>query len=607
MKALKKESGVLRSIFNVSQVIPHTIGVTPTEFHSKKYGTVQLYDFAGDEEYHANHQLLFQNTPLPIILILTDLTLNEEEVFSNIRYWIKLLINSLTTDLNFKSSASIIIVGSHYDHIQGNKQVIIDKLESKIIKLVSDLLPEEIAYAKTLFCMNCQKPKSDGIDRLRAQIKLSCVLSRAEIVKLVPYKTSLMCQKVFDFINENLNAEVACTIDTLCSKANESNFTPEIVASEDEMLEYCKGLNYYGKMFLLRDHQYPLNSWIILKEEYILSQVQKTMKSLQSKSTCEIACGLVSFHQLQHEFLNELGITLKYLKYSQICTEVISKSFPIIPSLLLEDTYYFFPHLIEHSKPSLFKLLSAEDMTPFYCWQLVCHDPLTPRFLQVLLVQLTVPVPGAGDVVPPNYTVWKNGIHIRNNDTTESIIEVNSSSSQLLFSIRCEKNNESSLLTRRCQLINLILSTLTKNCPLIAYEEFMLQPQISYPIHSSAKKIALKKAVGALIEGRPNVVTYDGTQYLELAAVLCSDPIMYIGSISLKRLYLHPDDIIPPQTMQRLCMEVNIMKTWNSSQEITYKQLQERLSCRSVFVNRDIWVSSDNRINVNLVTVFYIH
>ena len=198
VKALQKESGV--RIFNVSQVVPHTIGVTPTEFHSKMYGTVQLYDFAGDEEYHANHQLLFQNAPLPIILILTDLTLNEEDVLSNIRYWIKLLINSLT-NLNFKSSASIFIVGSHYDLIQGKKQEIIGKLELKINQLLSKLLPEEINCAKILFGMNCQKPKSDGIDKLRAQIKLSCVLCRAEIVKLVPYKISLMCQKVLKFIN----------------------------------------------------------------------------------------------------------------------------------------------------------------------------------------------------------------------------------------------------------------------------------------------------------------------------------------------------------------------------------------------------------------------
>ena len=374
------------------------------------------------------------------------------------------------------------------------------------------------------------------------------------------------------------------------------------------MLEYCKGLNYYGKKFLLMDHHYPLKSWIILKEEYILSQVHKAMKSLQSKSTSfsEMACGLVSLLQLQQVLHDGLEITLMYLKYSQICTEVITESFSIIPSILHEDTYYFFPHLIGHCKPDLFKLSS--DMTPFYCWQIVCHDSLTPRFLQVLLVQLTVPVPGAGDAVPPNYTVWKNGILIRNNDTTESIIEVNSTLSHLLFSIRCEKNNESSLLTRRCQLIKLILNILKKNCPLIAYEEFMFQPLISYPMNSSAKKISLKKAAGALIEGRPNVVTYDDdTQYLELAAVLCSDPIMHIGSISLKRLYLHPYDIIPPQTMQRLCMEVNIMKTFNCSEEITYKQLQERLSCHSVFMNRDIWVSCDNVINVNLVTVLFIY
>ena len=128
---------------------------------------------------------------------------------------------------------------------------------------------------------------------------------------------------------------------------------------------------------------------------------------------------------------------------------------------------------------------------------------------------------------------------------------------------------------------------------MITYEEFLFQPQTFYPVKSSAQKISLKYAAGALIEGRPTVFTYDGSQYLELAAVLCSDPVLHVNPILLKRIYLHSNDVIPPPTMEKLCMQDNAMIIWNSSDEHTFKQLQERLSCYSVFLRRNIWVSID--------------
>ena len=212
---------------------------------------------------------------------------------------------------------------------------------------------------------------------------------------------------------------------------------------------------------LLTDSIHHEESWIILNEKFILSEFHRSMHLLQSKSeqsfSGQVGSGLVPISQLHQLFPNNLDLILKYLQYSQICAEIEAESFSIIPQSLLKEQYYFFPYLTKENKPELFTHESAEDMTPFYCWQLVCHDPFTPRFLQVLLVQLTVPVPGAGDVMPPNYTVWKKGIHIRNNDTTESIIEVNNSASQLLFAIRCQKNNESHVLARRSHLIDLFL------------------------------------------------------------------------------------------------------------------------------------------------------
>ena len=611
VSALQKEASLFGRYLTIPKVPPHTVGVTPVEFQSSNYGTVNLYDFAGHEEYHANHQLLFQSSCFPIVLLLVNLNMEEEDIISSIKYWVNILKNSLTSHTGFKQSASVILLASHYDQIRGNKQEKICNLEVKIEKTLSKLEGEDIEYNRGLICLDCRKPSCHGIETLRSLITSSCLACRAKIAKQFQFETSLICQEIINFLSKKKYFKLACTISDICDMARKERFIPDIVKTDEEMFKMCSTLGLYGKIVLLTDSIHPDESWVILNEKYILSEFHRSMHILQSKSeqnfSDQVACGLVSMSQLHQLFPNNLDLILKYFVYSQICAEIEAESFSIIPQTFLKEHYYFFPYLTKENKSELFTLDSAEDLTHFYYWQLVCHDPFTPRFLQVLLVQLTVPVPGAGDVVPPNYTVWKNGIHIRNNDTTESIIEVNSSASQLLFAIRCQKSNESSLLTRRSLLIDLILSVLTKNCPLITYEEFLFQPQNIYPIKSSAKKISLKKAAGALIEGRTTAFTYDGSQCLELAAVLCSDPVQHVDPIILKRIYLHSNDVIPPQTMEKLCTQGNIMSTWNSSNELTYKQLQERLSCYSVFLKRNIWVSIDIVvINIYVYVFLYV-
>ena len=611
VSALQKEASFLGRYLSIPKVPPHTVGVTPVKFQSSSYGTVHFYDFAGHEEHHANHQLLFQSSYLPIVLLLVNLHMEEDDIISSIKYWVNILKNSLTSHTGIKQSATVILLASHYDQIRGNKQEKIYNLEVKIEKTLSKLEVEDIDYNRGLICLDCRKPSCHGIETLRSLIRSLCLACRAKIAIQFPFETSLICQEILNFLSKNVSFKLACTISDICEMARKERLIPDIVKSDEAMFKMCSTLGFYGKIVLLTDSIHQEESWIILNEKCVLSEFHRSMHLLQSKSeqsfSDQVACGLVSISQLHQLFPNNLDLILKYLQYSQICAEIEAESFSIIPQSLLKEHYYFFPYLTKENKPELFTLESAEEMTPLYYWQIVCHDPFTPRFLQVLLVQLTVPVPGAGDVVPPNYTVWKNGIHIRNNDTTESIIEVNNSASQLLFGIRCQKSNESSLLTRRSHLIDLILSVLTKNCPLITYEEFLFQPHNFYPIKSSAKKISLKKSAGALIEGRPTVFTYDGSQCLELAAVWCSDPVLHVDPIILKRIYLHSNDVIPPPTMEKLCMQGNIMSTWNSSDELTYKQLQERLSCYSVFLGRNIWVSINIVvININKYMSFHV-
>ncbi len=236
-KSLQKESGLLRKFITVSKVELHTVGVKSTEFQSKKYGTVQLYDFAGDDKYHANHQLLFQNTPLPIVILLFNLTWGEEEIVSNFKYWIRLIANSRSACLNLKKSIEVVIVGSHYDKIHNDKE------------FLSKIEIDEISFGKELLFINCKKVVSNTMEYLQDQLYSVCISCRAEIVKRIPFRMSIMCQKVLDFIHEKMSEKVAFNLKTFCIKARETQYIPEVLSSDNEIIEYCNGLSYFGKIF----------------------------------------------------------------------------------------------------------------------------------------------------------------------------------------------------------------------------------------------------------------------------------------------------------------------------------------------------------------------
>ena len=606
VSALQKEASFLGRYLTIPKVPPHTVGVTPVRFQSSSYGTVNLYDFAGHEEYHANHQLLFQSSYLPIVLLLVNLLMKEEDIIFCIKYWVNILRNSLASHASIKRGANIVILGSHYDKIHGDKKTKINNLEVKIEKIFSKWEEEDIKYSRGIICLDCRKPSSNGIEALRNLMHSSCLACRAKIAENCSYETSLICQEILVFLNKSVSFKLACTISDICRIARKEGLIPDRVKSDEEMFEICSTLGFYGKIMLLTNSDHQEDSWIILDEKYILSEFHSSMHLLQSKFnksfSDQVSCGLVSKSQLQKLFPNNLGLILKYLQYSQICVEIEAESFSIIPQSLLTGCYYFFPYLTQENKPNLFILQSAEEMTPFYGWQVVCHDPFTPRFLQVLLVQLTVPVPGAGDEVQPNYKVWKNRIHIRNNDTTESIIEVTNPACQFIFATRCKKGGETNLLIRRSQLIHLILSVLERNCPLITYEEFVYEPQSSYPIDAYANKVSLKTVAGVLLEGRSTLATWDN-QYLDLVTLLGHDPLLFLSIRTLKRIFLHPNDIIPQSIA---CEYQKSLKPFMKKEKFsTYKELHKCVHQYSIFSDRNIWVSTNPISTLVMVKCFF--
>ena len=245
VSALQKEARFLGRYLSIPKVPPHTVGVTPVRFQSSSYGTVNLYDFAGHEEYHANHQLLFQSSYLPIVLLLVNLRMEEEDIISSIKYWVNILNNSLNSHTGIKQSATVTLLASHYDQIRGNRKEKIYNLEVKIEKTISKLEGENIEYNRGLICLDCRKPSCHGIETLRSQIISSCLSCRARISKQFPFETLLICQEILNFLSKNVSFKLACTISDICDMARKERLIPDIVKSDEEMFEMCSTLKVF--------------------------------------------------------------------------------------------------------------------------------------------------------------------------------------------------------------------------------------------------------------------------------------------------------------------------------------------------------------------------
>ena len=120
VEALKKEMsfiGRLLTSAKVSCVDEKTAGIIPHDFVSKVYGSVTLYDFAGQREFYSSHAALLQTavqSSPPIFVLVVNLCDSDENIKRSILYWLSFLENLCTY---VSGKAHIITVGSHADKL----------------------------------------------------------------------------------------------------------------------------------------------------------------------------------------------------------------------------------------------------------------------------------------------------------------------------------------------------------------------------------------------------------------------------------------------------------------------------------------------------------
>ena len=582
VKALSMESigSLLGKIATVKGVIPLTAGIVLTTIDSQVFGNVSIYDFAGHEEYYASIEILLQQTSHPLVLLTVDISLSWQEIERQLHYWLSMLPTT--------QNCHLVVIGSHADKI---------KMKSEMHLKLECLLSSQSSITYHGF-ISCDCRYYGSLNQLRQKLKSICRSVRLVLANEESYDSNKLCASLMYHLKHNIPEQATVTLGELRKQFKELK---SIFFQQDLLIQTCKNLSINGHILFLPHDENPENSFLVLDEKKVLSKAQACLGFIKEEledimDESELECILSK----TFEDGMDLYFAIRYLIFTQFCTEIPSDH--LISASLDEKhvTHYFFPNLVLATRPpDLLPYSGRQTYTNFYTWCLKCtnaHQFFTPRYLHTLYIQI---VKCDRDTANADYLIWKNGIMIIHSNGTRSIIEVTDQTTRVSLTIQCIEGHELQLVKQRSQLISLIKAIAHKVCPRVEVAEVLYVPQNTSPPDNPYE--IPKANVACSILG---TVSHNGEilQHPILRDVLYFDSFLVIGSPTLHTIFSHyqSNNVVPLATVTRIHSAVETcreLQEWFEDEagqcrrDITYSQLYRELIKYSVFTEGNLFVS----------------
>ena len=531
LKSIMDENSLIGRWINIKGIPLNTAGIIPVEFVSKHFGKVTLYDFAGHKEYHGSHEALFENTTHPVILIVTDLLMEDSHILQSLKYWLSLFINGIT---KAKTQAKVIIVGSHSDSLNSTTR------QSKV-SLINDfvqLIPSKFIGIKCVGCIDidCRKSASRGMTKLRNHLQECCLRirlksdhdNRRQAYHLKQYLTchhsddrAILCSQLIDLIPDD---ECLSSLKDLSC-----------------LYEACVTLNTTGDIIFLRN-KVKEESWIVINKDAILSEVHGILKRIISESLS--IPGIVPLSLIPSK-TDSFSLVIEYMLKMEFCSQINPESLSLIKGLstVHYECHFFFPNLVSDQRPDDVHSASSHSSYSFG-WLLRCtgENFFTPRFLQILLVRLTckfVLVPHNDNpttlIASEGCRLWKNGISWLDTSYVEATVEVLDMNTAVIVVLRCKREIDSSVMQcvkLRSELIGEVLSIKGDH---VVTEEFLVHPKClagQYPPPLEGDNLLpLSGVTKTMVSLKPSIVVDGaaGRHWLSLSELFLFEPFECFG------------------------------------------------------------------------------
>ena len=583
VKALCTETNFWGSIISVKGVTPLTAGIVPMTINSQVFGSVNIYDFAGHEEYYASHEMIFQQISHPLVLLTINISLPQQKIEEQLLYWLSVL----------SETSHVVVIGSHADQVKFKERT---EIQSKVKSLLSN--KSSIVYHDHGFIQcDCRYSSSDNLDKLRQTLNTTCRLIQHVLAANETSKSNKLCACLMYYLKNNMPEQDTITVSQVLKHARDSS--SDFVHLEDQsvLIQTCKKLSSNGHLLFMPNHEKLENSLLVLDNEIILDKVHACLTDI--KKALSNALGIVEKKQLiailsvSLKDVMEPEHAIKYLILTQFCTEITAEQLNCLSDSM---DFYFFPNLISASKPD--DLLPAGDLkyTHLYTWCLKCSNArqfFTPRYLHTLFIQL---IKYERSEVSSDCQVWKNGILLVHSNGTRSIIEVTDQTTRIYLTIQCIEGCESQLVKQRSHLISFIKRFTKKACPSVKVEESLLLPQVSYSPESSTQ-VQVSRVAHSIVNG------YQYTpQHVRVEDLLFFDSFQAIRYQTLRKIFTHrlTDNVVPLTTVTGIHSAVETcreLQEWFEDEagqcrrDMTYSQLYRELIKYSIFTDGNLYVS----------------
>ena len=431
----------------------------------------------------------------------------------------------------------IIVIGSHVD---------VAKSQGK--QMLSEAL-NELPHLNTSITVDCTRKSSPGLTEISTQISTYSKKHRQL------FSVSAQIHFLNRLLQEKFKDRIACQLseisDSIAHEDNAMLRKNELLPIETSSLsEQLSKLSEHGQVLYFKDSKSITDSWIVLKKEVLLSEVNGSIfapKEFESVYKDFGSTGVIALSKIEEVFPQyDPQMLMSFMTLLDFCHEIGESEISIISSKQSEsennerERYYVFPALvsIEHPTEDCQSILSKSYK---FGWCLHCKRNafLTSRFLHVLLLRLafTYALPAAS---PPTEehslgverrqcNVWKNGIHWLNMDGVEAIVEVVEQNTAVVVVMGCLERCQVRCIQLRSAVIETILSAKEQFSGSVDVEESFLHPDeltvyplkdvkslYTFPISALAKAISERgEALTNKIGQRQEMIKIDTLLYFE--------------------------------------------------------------------------------------------
>ena len=540
----------------ISEVELKTAGIVPTDFKSKDYGRVTLFDFAGQKQYFGTHEAFLNNAVgncPPIFILVIDVSANQA-LDEKLLYWITFL-KSTCSHLSVKPH--IIIICSHIDVLKDANEDPLARFS--VIEQVMTSPAFSWCHFAGIVGMDCRLPNSSDMLTLRQIMKRSCDTLR------IKSRMDFNCHCFFVYLLDKFRKSLAITIDMVqtaiqtepeASKSGEGHlsFIPDTVS---RLCQICDKLDDHGHIIFIKDSTQLEMSWIIIDKASLFNKVTGAIfapEGFKENFNLSTSTGVVPFSKMKGKFFPEYDIEMLmcFLSHMEFCNEVTDRKLLKLltegQSISATDRYFFFPSLVTVDAPS--DVWSSDTQCEFrFGWCLKCWDAdfFTPRFLQVLILRLAFIYALASDtqdsgtdnlplpVIHRKCQVWKNGIFWGTKEGIECLVSVDEDNKTLLLLMKSTTINQACLKYRSTLLTKIMCIKEDLMCGLKA-KKYVIDPKDSqYPL-PPVNAISLDEINEAIIECNEAVVTSTG-KIFTVDYLLVFEPYAKLGKEILKQLF----------------------------------------------------------------------